>query len=650
MKWNRISGFVAGLVFTAVAGASGLDGVEISVEPVFGKTPSTSALTPLRVQITNPGSNINGNFTVQGGQFKRTYPVEVAAGATKTLTIYSKIGYSGLTVRLATDHGSVARYFDLGPIAADSRTVVMISDRTQESLSFLESSRRENSNTFNPDGTSNQATSLRAAYVLPTDAPDRAVAYQPMSAVILGSGTEKLTDASVRALGQYALTGGTLIFFGGANSEVLKDARWAKNLPVSHLGTAVITDAKALSEFADEIAPDRFPITIGKQQSGSIELAALTGDQSFPLIEEKSLGLGRVLFLAFDPFSGAIADWSGRKTVMQKVLRMGNRLGGQQFINNSIPLGPGTTGSDPEFNARRVSLNKLGVGTLNSTVPANDPFSAKLPPASQVLMILVGYFIAVVPLNFLILKKLNRGELAWVTAPLISLAFAGTLFGSAKGLYTAQLSTATQGILIAQQGNPNGVFYGSTQMFFPTAGNYDLQLHGIQTLDGGRQAWEGANTNNSFSPDISEMNAVDNGEIKVANLRASSLEFKDFSYEQNVNAGSWFTIETMELTRQGRAMKVTNHSGFKMTGLTLKVGAKNYAVPDISNGQSATVSAGQTAVQTSEVTDVLQESVRKSKVPILFGQLEGFRPGPQIGQEFAPYSSKAFAFFGEQLR
>ena len=70
---------------------------------------------------------------------------------------------------------------------------------------------------------------------------------------------------------------------------------------------------------------------------------------------------------------------------------------------------------------------------------------ATLPPASQMLMVLAIYFVVVVPVNFLVLKKLGRGEWAWFTAPIISLIFAGVLFSRAQNLYSAKMSTASAG-------------------------------------------------------------------------------------------------------------------------------------------------------------------------------------------------------------
>ena len=115
-----------------------------------------------------------------------------------------------------------------------------------------------------------------------------------------------------------------------------------------------------------------------------------------------------------------------------------------------------------------------------------DPFNTKLPPTTKVLWILCTYFVVIIPINFLLLKKLKRGEWAWFTAPVISLSFAGAFFAAASDLYSAKLSTATQGLLVATAHTPETLFFGKSQLFFPRGGEYDLKLQNLDSLGAGQ--------------------------------------------------------------------------------------------------------------------------------------------------------------------
>src|SRR5262249_46631881 len=155
---------------------------------------------------------------------------------------------------------------------------------------------------------------------------------------------------------------------------------------------------------------------------------------------------------------------------------------------------------------------------------------------------------------FLVLKKLKRGELAWFTAPILSLGFAGILFTSAASLYSAKMSTVSTGLLLAQEGSGDGIFIGGTQMFIPRAGSYDLKLKSVDSItdrgedDGmGRVAQENA-----------DVEAVDTGEIAIPNLSANNLNFRRIGYRQIVPISKQFHVKLASLDGGKCRCTVTN--------------------------------------------------------------------------------------------
>jgi hypothetical protein len=53
----------------------------------------------------------------------------------------------------------------------------------------------------------------------------------------------------------------------------------------------------------------------------------------------------------------------------------------------------------------------------------------KLPPTSGLLVIIVAYIVIIGPINYLVLKRLDRRELAWITMPILVGTFAAAAFG-----------------------------------------------------------------------------------------------------------------------------------------------------------------------------------------------------------------------------
>ena len=246
-------------------------------------------------------------------------------------------------------------------------------------------------------------------------------------------------------------------------------------------------------------------------------------------------------------------------------------------------------------------------------------------------MILVAYFVCVVPINFLVLKKLKRGELAWLTAPIISLVFAGLLFRSASGLYTAQTSTATKGVLLLSPAIEEGLFAGSSQVFIPEGGGYDLKLHNVDNI--------GQLTLNQqdykFDDSQGELNAVDVGtEVLVPSMPANNLTFRGLSYRQRYGQSSWFDIQQTMRPDGQMQVAVTNRSPHDLRNASVFVGASRSAIPLLRPGETkeVTLPFALGADQNQSQEDLGGTAARNKQV-LLYGYLSGVRPGPQIGKQ-----------------
>ena len=53
-----------------------------------------------------------------------------------------------------------------------------------------------------------------------------------------------------------------------------------------------------------------------------------------------------------------------------------------------------------------------------STLPALD-----VPPAELLLVVIVAYILLIGPISYFVLRRIDRRELAWVTAPILVVVF-----------------------------------------------------------------------------------------------------------------------------------------------------------------------------------------------------------------------------------
>lgn len=627
---------------TVMMGAVGVcmaaDPLSLDVSRLFTGAVSYDVATPRVVHINNQGPSTTGVVRYESGGELVECPVDIPQGANKRIVIYpdSYLGQVDLVTRkgVVTAYDTPASYSDQGA----REDMLLISDHSAD-LSFLRHGEEQPITKTNPDnaipGMPKNGVATNDWSCSPDDAPDRPIGYASANVVVLGEGAERLSDASVRALKQYQLKGGILVFIGGASSPVTSDPRWKGFLPMSDLKPKVFP--ATVFETIGAMTPDG-PVTL---LQGKLDHAVnVKGDQSI-FAAERIVGLGKSVLLTFNPFEAPMREYDYRSTLFLRLIHASDRLKATQVLSSTNGSYQTNYNRMSGFPAPSIASGITGLSSSYGSV-AQDPFSVKLPAFDRVFGLLAIYFVAVVPLNFLVLKKMRRGELAWFTAPALSLAFAGVLFQSASALYSAQASTASQGILIAQAGIPDGVFSGGTAMFFPRGGRYDLGLQGVDDF---------SNSGFVYSRRQRLLNAVDDGQIRLPNFEARNLSFDELRYNQRVEAGDWITFQMGALrnTSEGRRMKVTVHNQgpYDVSDAQVLIGFRQAPVGDLKRGQTVIVDAivpGKDDAKTNTAADYIGTIGRNNSV-VLLGQLNQFKPGPQIGKEVKERHQITLAYY-----
>jgi hypothetical protein len=102
--------------------------------------------------------------------------------------------------------------------------------------------------------------------------------------------------------------------------------------------------------------------------------------------------------------------------------------------------------------------------------------SLALPPTSGLLILIGAYIVIIGPINYFILKRLDRRELAWITMPLLVLAFTAASFG--YGFLLRGTDVVVNEVAIVR-GAPDAT-EASAQVYFgvfsPTRATYQVSL------------------------------------------------------------------------------------------------------------------------------------------------------------------------------
>ena len=94
------------------------------------------------------------------------------------------------------------------------------------------------------------------------------------------------------------------------------------------------------------------------------------------------------------------------------------------------PSGRGSIPDDRIFEQWGGGAGRLDdeVANAMSVALSNLP-SLAVPPAELLLAVIVGYILLIGPLSYLVLRRLDRRELAWIVAPVLVLVFSAVSYG-----------------------------------------------------------------------------------------------------------------------------------------------------------------------------------------------------------------------------
>ena len=596
-------------------------GVVVALAPAASKLTLTASAAfihgqvddGLTIEVENSGQDAKGSVTINAGGGKTVYPIELPRGAHKQFVGYPLSSpenrWEPITCDLDTDRGSVHIDVPSSYSGESQGETLEISDELG-GLQFLD----EKSSGPTPPRPGFPST-RSSVYVKPEDAPGRLVAYRRLQTVVLGPGAERIPDTAVQALKEYLVSGGKIIFVGGSGAPTYRDRRWADLIPLAgvHAETRTVTLTAAGSHFS-------MPLDV---QAGTPTLGShlLPGD-----VVTQPVGLGLVVAIPFDLLQGPMKAWAGRPKFLTSLVQI--PTGGQLVWPDDTQNGSGyyPPGAPRPYTGAPSAYTSSTYRPYPGAGRESDPFSFEPPKPMSVFWIVFCYLIVVAPVNFFVLRKLRRSEWAWFTTPCISIVFAGFLLKLASGLYSGRMMTAAQGTLVISEHPSTGIFRGSSQLFFPIGGSYDLKLSGVD--------WMAANDNQGYgarSTSTAPVTALDTDQLSVPDLAVRNLQFRELDYEQLVDTAGWFTFSAH---RNGTMVVVTisNHSPYSLNAGSIAAEGAIGPVLQLAPGASSTVSmAPLPATPGSE--QLLSSYSKLIHRPILSGTLTGFRPGPQVGDE-----------------
>jgi hypothetical protein len=245
----------------------------------------------------------------------------------------------------------------------------------------------------------------------PADIPERPEPLAGLAAMVWAGDSGSLTEAQRRSLERWVAEGGQLVILGGPDWQA-RTAAFADLLPIDEVTAVDAVPQAALAAWAGSDAPATLDASVSTGTLRDEAGALITAEDGTLLASMRPVGAGRVILIGTDLATDAHRGWEGSPGLWGRLLPTGALL--EQFMGGGFPI------QEEIDNSLSQALN---------TLPSLD-----VPPAELLLAVIVGYILLIGPISYIVLRRVDRRELAWVTAPLLIVLFSACSYGIGRSL------------------------------------------------------------------------------------------------------------------------------------------------------------------------------------------------------------------------
>ncbi|QDH22401.1 hypothetical protein [Saccharibacillus brassicae] len=455
------------------ATASG--GLQVATEFGYGGKINDGRWNPLRVTLTS-AEDLTGDLVVQvtpqNGMGESTYVrrVELPAGTAKEVVFAIPGGsYSRNTSLLRFYPGSVetgeslpfreGRAYLSGSSQYGGIVGVLASD--PDTMNFL----------------SLQQAGGQAISLVPLEADDigdNPILLDGLDVLVLNDfAADTLSAEQSDAIRSWVERGGSLVFGGGAG-YAKTSAGFEDLSPVEASGGTSSVSAAPLVPGGDgKPLASGTALTVANA-AAKPDAQVRYGEEERPLIASMPVQAGEVWYAGYDLSLAPLSSWAGSSPLWGKLLR----------ADLNTQTASGVSAAVPAFSSDYYNLS----GTL-------DYFpSLSMPKLSGLVWMLLIYLVVVAPLLYLVLRKFDKREWAWVFIPLVAVVSSGAIYLAGSSDKTNEIAHTLS--FVTLDGEGEGVRRSATALFVPSKGDYTVNFPaGTQLgLMGGGDNWMGGNT------------------------------------------------------------------------------------------------------------------------------------------------------------
>ncbi len=305
-----------------------------------------------------------------------------------------------------------------------------------------------------PQAAASAAPSFHVGHARWDSLPDTWLGWDGVDVVILGdAGFAAASEGELDALLTWVHLGGTLVVPGGPLAPQMSVSPIGHLLPIEVRGTATAPHLGVLEAWTQHEIERRSALVADGPVAEDARV--LCGSSQDPMIAIRQAGAGRIAMTTFDFTSAPVKYWDGQSAMWQRLLA-------------EAPAPPSATSMGEH---RAPYGYSMGLADAATYTPASA-----LPPFWLLLGFLGAYIIVLVPVNYSLLKRLDRRELAWVTTPAIVLVFTLGAYAVGYGIRGGAVVLNRLAVIETAAEAPLAQGHGYVGIFSPKLTTYELLL------------------------------------------------------------------------------------------------------------------------------------------------------------------------------
>ncbi len=437
--------FVLVAVLPAVPAAAAADGLTMTARALLQGHVRAGSWFAVAIDVENAGPTVTGELRISGGVDSRTRfgtPVELATGSRKQYVLYAQPPSFGgsMTVQLVSGTSTVA----------EAKVAIAVHDQLQLVVGVVAENPAKIVGELDllPSQNLTQPTIIPLS---PGDLPERIQAWSVLDRLVWqDADASQLTPGQLASLRTWVAGGGRLVIIGGTAGADALTGFPDDILPFRPSGTLDI-DPSVLRSVLGAIPTGATTLTAYSGELIAGRTLATSGDRV--VAADRRFGAGSVTLLGFDPTTSWIAAGDTIDTPLWRRL-LPARAGGIVSLSDD--------------------------STIVSAV-SNLP-SLALPPIGGLLVLLFGYILLVGPVNYLVLRRLDRREWAWVTISALIAVFTVGAFGIGALLRGSDVIVHEVAIVRGAAGTDQATVQSYVGIFSPSRATFQVRFPGDALL------------------------------------------------------------------------------------------------------------------------------------------------------------------------